>query len=918
MANDAADRGRRPKVLLIGWDGADWEHITPMLERGLLPTLDGLINQGVMGNLSTLQPVLSPMLWNSVATCKHADKHGVSGFIERDPHNGGARPFSSTSRKTKALWNILSQSGYRSNVINWWASHPAEKINGCIVSNLFGSSRFDPQEGWRVPSGTIHPAHLETPFAKFKVFPEELTQEHILPFIPDAARIDQEKDQRLTGFAKTLADTATTQSIATAVMASEPWDFMAIYYTGIDHFSHGFMQYHPPKMPNISDEDFQLYKGVIEGAYQFHDMMLETLLAQVDDDTTVILCSDHGFHSREFRPLGVPREPAGPAIWHRKYGILVMKGPGILRDQRIYGASLIDVGPTILSLFDLPVGDDMDGRPLLEAFENPPEVKTIESWDLVPGDDGFQTGDAPVSKAEADELLKQFVALGYIDDPGEDKEKQALSADCESKYNLARSLMWQGKFDAALPLLSEITHQWPWENRFIVQWAECCLGCGYIEQARAVIESAFDLETTNLSLLLALYSKILIRLGDHDQALRWLSEAERRTPQSAEVYLDIGGLFARQRKWTDAIRNFRKALELNPDNAIAMQALSTAYLRTGENQLALDLAFDAIGYLHRLPRAHLNIGVVMMRSQDYPRAEMALKTALQFAPKSVAVHRWLAYLYDQLPDATDRADRHRMQVQVLTDAARTTRGSQTARKSKRFDLPDFGTEEERKLRLIEERPNPRDKVEPSGKTFVVVSGLPRSGTSLMMQMLDAGGVSLITDHQRTADVDNPKGYLEWEAIKKIADQPDLLDAPDHEGKAFKAVSMLLKSLPKKHAYRVIFMVRPVEEVVESQGKMIRRLGTDGGDLNEAEMTRGLRSHLNDTVRWMKAAPNVEFIAVQYPSLVANPESVVPALCEFLGDTIRSPAAMSKVVDQDLYRNRQPESTDSNTPASHQS
>src|SRR5881275_1528409 len=109
--------GLSRKVLLIGWDAADWEHITPLLEEGLMPTLDTLINRGVMGNLATLQPILSPMLWNSVATGKFADKHGIQGFIEPDPINGGARPYTSTSRKCKALWNILTQRGLRSNIV---------------------------------------------------------------------------------------------------------------------------------------------------------------------------------------------------------------------------------------------------------------------------------------------------------------------------------------------------------------------------------------------------------------------------------------------------------------------------------------------------------------------------------------------------------------------------------------------------------------------------------------------------------------------------------------------------------------------------------------------------------------------------------------------------------------------------------
>ena len=159
------------KVLLIGWDAADWEHITPLLEEGLMPTLDALINRGVMGNLATLQPILSPMLWNSVATGKFADKHGIHGFIEPDPVNGGARPYSSASRKCKALWNILSQSGLRSNVVGWWASHPAEPIKGTVVTNAFGGVRFDPEKGWTIPRGADSSAGTRQGAGPFPSFP---------------------------------------------------------------------------------------------------------------------------------------------------------------------------------------------------------------------------------------------------------------------------------------------------------------------------------------------------------------------------------------------------------------------------------------------------------------------------------------------------------------------------------------------------------------------------------------------------------------------------------------------------------------------------------------------------------------------------------------------------------------------------
>ena len=125
------------RVLLIGWDAADWKVISPLMDAGQMPALSRFVEGGVMGNISTLRPALSPILWNSIATGKRPDKHGILGFIEPSPDGNGVRPVSSTSRKTKALWNIVTQAGRKAHVVGWYASHPAEPINGVCVSNQF-------------------------------------------------------------------------------------------------------------------------------------------------------------------------------------------------------------------------------------------------------------------------------------------------------------------------------------------------------------------------------------------------------------------------------------------------------------------------------------------------------------------------------------------------------------------------------------------------------------------------------------------------------------------------------------------------------------------------------------------------------------------------------------------------------------
>ena len=900
-----AEKTQQRKVLLIGWDAADWEHITPLLEEGLMPTLDAFINRGVMGNLATLQPILSPMLWNSVATGKFADKHGIHGFIEPDPVNGGARPYTSTARKCKALWNILTQRGLRSNIIGWWASHPAEPINGNVVTNAFGGVRFDPEQGWSIPKGTIHPSEKGREFARFKIFPNELTEAHILPFIPEAAKIDQKKDKRLGSFAKVLSDNASIHAVATALMEIEPWDFTAIYYDGIDHFSHAFMAYHPPKLLWINDEDFGLYKDVVKGAYRFHDMMLERLLELAGPETTVILCSDHGFESGSQRPRGTPREPAGPAVWHRQYGIFVMAGPGIKRDERIYGASLIDIAPTVLTLFDLPIGEDMDGRPLLEAFEVAPQVSTIPSWEKEPGESGMPRPDQQLDKEQANELMQQFAALGYIEDPSQDKEKAAEAADIEAKYNVSRTYLWKNQPDQAQPLLEEIVRRRPWEDRFLTQLAACYFQAGYLAQAEHLLFAIADGAEPDTAGMTLLWARIKLARGDLGGGLQALLAAEAMNSELPGIYIQIGDTYARLLQWQNAQSAYEKALTLDPDSAMAFQGLSTVYRRLGDNQQTADCALHAVGLLHRLPLAHFNLGVALVRSGDPKRAQVAFETALRFNPALVNAHRYLATIHRGEDGDREKADFHRNEVVKLTRRRADRRPTDNDKKREQlFDLPEIPKRAERLAILLRERPDPKPEVEPSGKTFVLVSGLPRSGTSLMMQLLESGGFPVMTDKQRGADVDNPRGYYEWEAIKQIGKQPELLDDETVNGRAIKCISMLLPRMPAQHHYKVIFMLRPIEEVVASQQAMISRLGSKGAEVDPEQLARGLRAHREEIRQWASPAPHIELLEVDYPSLVKAPAPIIAELVKFLGpERLPNESAMAAAIDPSLHRQK---------------
>ncbi len=184
--------------------------------------------------------------------------------------------------------------------------------------------------------------------------------------------------------------------------------------------------------------------------------------------------------------------------------------------------------------------------------------------------------------------------------------------------------------------------------------------------------------------------------------------------------------------------------------------------------------------------------------------------------------------------------------------------------------------------------------------ITIVSGLPRSGTSLMMQMLVAGGMTPLSDGERAADADNPRGYLEWERIKTLPNDPGCI--AEAEGRVVKVISRLLLSLPSGHEYRVIFMERPLAEVLASQDEMMRRRGTFREGANPKAMAAAFEKHLREVYSWLEGKPYVKSLRVSYHDALQQPQELSGRIAEFLGIPLNI-EEMTKQVDGSLYRNR---------------
>ncbi len=931
------------KLLLVGWDAADWKVIDPLLAKGEMPVLASILAGGVRGNLATIQPPFSPMVWTSIATGVRPVKHGILGFMEPAPDGLSVRPVTNLGRRTKAIWNILHQKGRRSIVAGWWPSHPAEPIHGAMVSDLFPLKGEQPA-GAPMPPGTVYPPSIAARLAEMRVHPSELTGEILSMFAPRWAEVDQEKDRSVNDLAGIIAETVSMHCAATELMATEEWDLAAIFYAGIDHFSHRFMSYHAGKPRRKNDSTAEIFAPVVENAYRYHDTMLGRLLQLAGPECGLILISDHGFHSDALLPDYIPAENAGPAVEHRSFGIFCMRAPGVRQGEQIFGASVLDVTPTALHLLGIPVGLDMDGKVLLNAFGDERPVETVESWEAIEGDAGRHRNEDAYDGAAAAESLKQLVDLGYVAPPGEDERRTVEEAMIELRYNLARAQADAGRPDLAIVTLRELAAQEPEQGRFSMHLFSYLLQMGDCAEAARVLD-AFDKAAAGFAPRAAeelkrrlkenplpepgereerpgerrevferrqlaekaggfAESRLLMhcqlalhqpRSAHRQQARALLEEiaGKRRLPEGVMLFLGRG--FAALKDYDRALDCLDKARRKDRDNWEAMRLEAQIHLQAKNYAMAASRAIESLSLVYAQPALHHLLGMALLRMGEKAEAEQAFRRAIQLAPDLAAAHSALGRILARDRERIGEGAMHMARADELKRLAREQRtrrmaeaAAASARSAAKMEKPAAG------LPAFERGGAPASRTD----ECVIVTGLPRSGTSMMMQMLAAAGLTPFTDGRRTPDSDNPRGYFEHEKATQLhTDSSWLAEA---RGKAVKIVAHLVPYLPPGHRYRIVFMHRDLNEVAASQRAMLERLGRKGAALESGRLRRTYAGQLVQIQQWLERHPEIPVLAVRYDEALADAAATAQRLEKFLGAPFDRAAAL-RAIDPALRR-----------------
>ncbi|MBN1223241.1 MAG: alkaline phosphatase family protein, partial [Candidatus Aminicenantes bacterium] len=363
-----------PRVVLIGLDGAGWNLINPMLEENALPHIGLIKKTGSCGTLHTARPVKSSVIWTSIATGKSMLKHGVLDWTYINAENMEI-PYRQSERQAKTFWNIIGGQGWKVGVINWFVTFPPEAVNGYMVSEEFrhlGKRGFS-----QIP--VTYPKNLlrKIDFARLnKKDYLRILEEENLPNYKARHLGDKTVSKLVLNYDNFVLQEKTVESASLYLFKRFPVDLYASYFRLIDVVSHFACAYIQPELLEkgleeeiggkvtentltLIDKDFS---RVMKPVYSYSDKILGKLLEQLSSQSTLIVVSDHsfGFNKGGYGHTNLPEIP---------HGIILIKGPNIKKDYLIRNACIYDIFPTILYLFDLPVGKDMDGKVLTEVFE---------------------------------------------------------------------------------------------------------------------------------------------------------------------------------------------------------------------------------------------------------------------------------------------------------------------------------------------------------------------------------------------------------------------------------------------------------------------------------------------------------------------------------------------------------------------
>jgi tetratricopeptide (TPR) repeat protein len=617
-----------PRLLLIGLDAADWKVLHPLIDAGGMPTLNRLLDQGSSGELLGTQPILPAIEFTSMVTGKRAWQHGICHFAELSPNGGPPASITAAHRRSAALWQMLAHEGKRCVTIGWPATHGEQSKNTLIVSDRYSEPTAGPGiKPWPAAApGTYWPAEIGRLLDTKRVSPEDIGPNVIAGYIPDWKKIDQKRDRRIGQLRLFLAADYSYQSAALELLKREPWDFAAIRFPALAAISRLFLPFHLDARDEDSKETFQPYRNVVRASLGVLDKMISQLIELAGPEAGVIVVSAHGVRTQGMPPGGF--HPNDQTSWKTPHGIFLASGPRFVTDALVQGAGVLDVAPTLLTWFGLPIGDDKEGRVLIECFTQVPPVTRLDSWDTQIG--------IPAPNANNNADLANPVA--------EDLRR-------ESDWNYVQSCQEAARYAEALPILERLFREFPERVDISHALFQCQLALGRLIEASTTLEVVLESLPAGVASLLP-RAELAMAQGDTKLARSLAGEALKLNPANPLALRKLGVLLLRLREWDALAKIAKQALALDDGDPIAWLGLAVAQLRKGNATEAATAATRAIRLKFFLPDAHFVLARALVAEGKWIEAREAMQTLMTLQPDN----RVATNYFKRLPPKLDSAE----------------------------------------------------------------------------------------------------------------------------------------------------------------------------------------------------------------------------------------------------------------------
>ncbi|MEP6801397.1 MAG: alkaline phosphatase family protein [Acidobacteriota bacterium] len=408
--------GGPPPVIWIGLDGLDWEILDRLAGAGKMPHWSRLVSSGWSGRITSFMPVLSPIVWTTLATGVSPERHRILDFQEVDPKTGQKVPISGLSRRVPAIWNLASAAGKKVGVVGWWASHPAEEVNGFFISDHASPILYEKLS----LSGVAYPPALEAGVAQTvtregRPRPEELGHFVDVPAaeIAQALASSQGMENPIVALSRILAATRVAQRAARDLYDRDHPDLTMVYIEGTDEIGHVFGPDAPPRLACTPEADVARYGHAADAYYEVIDRMLGQWMRRAEEDGgTLLVSSDHGFKWGADRPCERSSlNWSTAAYWHRLEGVFAAWGARVQPGKGAEKPTMFDPAPTVLALLGLPADRGMTGHPIRAAFR---DLAAPPPRDAFAGITVRRVPAEAMSAAQASEYAKKLLALGYL------------------------------------------------------------------------------------------------------------------------------------------------------------------------------------------------------------------------------------------------------------------------------------------------------------------------------------------------------------------------------------------------------------------------------------------------------------------------------------------------------------------------